>query len=36
VHDYPDGTLKVFHGPRCLARYDGQGRPIDHADLLAA
>jgi len=18
VHDYPDGTLAVFHGPRCL------------------
>jgi len=26
VHAYPDGTLAVFHGPRCLARYhlDGQ------------
>jgi transposase len=21
VHEYPDGTLAVFHGPRCLARY---------------
>jgi hypothetical protein len=21
VHAYPDGTLAVFHGPRCLARY---------------
>jgi hypothetical protein len=21
VHDYPDGRLAVFHGPRCLARY---------------
>ncbi|MBK9308683.1 MAG: hypothetical protein IPM58_16740 [Nitrospira sp.] len=20
VHEYPDGTLAVFHGPRCLAR----------------
>jgi hypothetical protein len=22
VHEYPDGTLAVFHGPRCLAHYD--------------
>ena len=35
VHDYPDGTLAVFHGPRCLARYHGDGRPLD-AHLLAA
>ena len=21
VHEYPDATLAVFHGPRCLARY---------------
>ena len=21
VHEYPDGQLAVFHGPRCLARY---------------
>ena len=21
VHEYPDGTMAVFHGPRCLARY---------------
>jgi transposase len=26
VRHYPDGTLAVFHGPRCLARYDAQGR----------
>ena len=25
VHEYPDGTLAVFHGPRCLARYSAQG-----------
>lgn len=25
VHEYPDGTLAVFHGPRCLARYTAQG-----------
>lgn len=26
VHEYPDGTLAVFHGPRCLARYHAEGR----------
>jgi transposase len=26
VHRYPDGRLALFHGPRCLARYDAQGR----------
>ena len=25
VHEYPDGTLAVFHGPRCLARYKAGG-----------
>jgi len=25
VHEYPDRTLAVFHGPRCLARYDAAG-----------
>jgi transposase len=25
VHEYPDGNLAVFHGPRCLARYDAKG-----------
>lgn len=25
VHEYPDGTLAVFHGPRCLARYTAKG-----------
>jgi len=28
VHQYPDGTLAVFHGPRCLARYSAQGEEI--------
>jgi hypothetical protein len=36
VHDYPDGTLAVFHGPHRLARYDGQGRLLDRAQSLAA
>lgn len=25
VRCYPDGNLAIFHGPRCLARYDNQG-----------
>lgn len=25
VHQYPDGRLALFDGPRCLARYDQQG-----------
>ena len=29
VHEYPDGTLAVFHGPRCLARYDADGQLIE-------
>jgi transposase len=28
VHRYPDGALAVFHGPRCLARYDAAGEPV--------
>jgi transposase len=26
VHEHEDGTLSLFHGPRCLARYDAAGR----------
>lgn len=26
LRNYPDGTYAVFHGPRCLARYDAEGR----------
>ena len=29
VHAYSDGTLAVFHGPRCLARYHADGRLIE-------
>ena len=36
VHHYPDGTLAVFHGPRCLARYQHDGRLIDDDGKLAA
>ena len=28
VHQYPDGGLAIFHGRRCLGRYDGKGAPI--------
>jgi Winged helix-turn helix len=28
VREYPDGRLAVFHGPRCLCRYDQQGHQI--------
>ena len=36
VHEYPDGTLAVFHGPRCLARYRADGEPIDTSTRQAA
>jgi hypothetical protein len=28
VHQYPDGGLAIFHGRRCLGRYDRAGVPI--------
>jgi len=28
VHEYPDGTLAIFHGPRRLARYTAEGEEI--------
>ena len=36
VHEYPDGTLAVFHGPKCLARYRASGEPIDTPTRQAA
>ena len=36
VHDYPDGSLAIFHGPRCLARYRADGRALDHDQPRAA
>lgn len=36
VHEHPDGTLAIFDGPRCLARYDASGKPLCHAESLAA
>ena len=29
VHEYPDGTLAIFHGPRCVARYLADGTLIE-------
>jgi len=29
VHEYRDGSLAIFDGPRCLARFDGKGRAND-------
>lgn len=28
VHQYPDGNLAIFHGPRCIARYNAQGEEV--------
>jgi transposase len=28
VHEYPDGTIALFHGPRRLAEYTAEGTPI--------
>jgi transposase len=27
VHQYPDGSLAIFDGPRCLTRFDPKGEP---------
>ena len=35
VHEYPDGALAVFHGPRLLARYDAAGQALND-ELKAA
>jgi transposase len=36
VHEYPDATLAVFHGPRCLARYRADGSLIETEGRQAA
>jgi transposase len=28
VRQYPDGSLAIFHGPRCIGRYDASGHEI--------
>jgi hypothetical protein len=35
LHEYPDGRLAIFDGPRCLARFDQKGR-ADNAVSQAA
>jgi hypothetical protein len=35
VHEYPDGHLAVFDGPRCLARFDPKGRANDVVSCAA-
>jgi len=36
VHRYADGRLALFHGPRCLARYDADGQLLDGGMKVAA
>lgn len=36
VHEYPHGTLAVFHGPRCLAHYTATGELIESQQKAAA
>jgi hypothetical protein len=36
VHEYPDHTLAIFHGPRCLARYTSDGSLIAAAGQTVA
>ncbi|MFQ5344264.1 MAG: ISNCY family transposase [Anaerolineae bacterium] len=36
VHQYPEGALAVFHGPRCLARYTEDGAPIESTQRQVA
>ena len=31
VHEYPEGTLAVCHGPRCVARYQADGQLLGPA-----
>ena len=31
VRQYPDGALAIFHGPRCIGRYDARGSEIGRA-----
>jgi hypothetical protein len=36
VREYPDGTLAVFHGPRCIARYNPRGEEISAVPTCAS
>lgn len=35
VHEYPDGQLAIFDGPRCLARFDANGAMHDVTSAAA-
>jgi len=35
VHEYPDGHLAIFDGPRCLARFDPKGSGCDATSQAA-
>lgn len=35
VHEYPDGGLAIFHGPRRLASYTADGTPIGQDQVAA-
>ncbi len=35
VHQYPGGDLAIFHGRRCLGRYDKDGRPLGEPATVA-
>jgi hypothetical protein len=35
VRRYSDGTLALFHGPRCIGRYQADGTPADITKLAA-
>jgi transposase len=36
VHEYPDGSLAIFQGPRRLATYDAEGKPTKQKSKVAA
>lgn len=36
VHEYPDGHLAIFHGPRCLARYAADSEIIQEQETTQA
>ena len=36
VHVYPGGSHAVFHGPRCIGRYDEKGRIKDAVPIQRA
>lgn len=36
VHEYPDGRLAIFDGPRCLARYESDGVLLADPERRAA